>query len=91
MSNEIFVIFIIAAVSIIAIAQYTPLRLWYVWQMKFFDLNGFQSRIGQVGVVIIAAGIIDGVFADGSTGEVVSITVFGTGLILFSSFKRIEK
>lgn len=47
MSNEIFVIFIIAAVSIIAVAQYTPLRLWYVWQMKFFDLNEFQSTSGK--------------------------------------------
>jgi len=92
MSNEIFIIFIIAAVGIVAIAQYTPLRLWYIWQMKFFDLNEFQSRIGQVGVVIIAAGILDGVFADGSTGEVISITVFGAGLILFSSIKvRSEK
>jgi len=97
MSNEFFATFITAAmftavVGIIVFAQYTPLRLWYAWRTKFFDSNEFRSRVGQVGVVIIAAGILDGVFGDGSAGEVVAVNILGAELILFSSIKaRSEK
>lgn len=92
MSNEFFAAFITVAmftavVGVIIFAQYTPLRLWYAWRTKFFDSNEFRSRIGQVGVVIIGAGILDGVFGDGSAGEVVAVNILGAGLIVFSSIK----
>jgi len=91
MSDEVLVTVItaamfIAAVGIIAIAQYPPMRLWYGEQINF-DLGKLLDRSGQVGVLVIAAGILDSVLGDGSAGEVAAVTIFGAGLILLSSLK----
>lgn len=90
--SDLLIVVIVTAATLIAVAvsalivQRAPARLRHTGQMNF-DLGKLLDRSGQVGVVVIAAGILDGVLGRGSVGEVVTVTVFGAWLIFLSSIE----